>query len=307
MSEVEMQPASGEKSQAPGNYLQSIRKNRGVTIEDVADQLHLVPSSIRAIEHDDYSGFQAEVYIKGYLKAYAKFLSIDPDDIAKRYDDCFGGQFISSYANKSNERQTRTSGLVKRKDPVSFIPMVGATAFLFVVAWLWFSEGQTQPVANNEPVALQPVIIDESDQSVVNQLAEDSAKLSTEQKTDSPETLTDSLELSSTDTPEPPAVAVGSVVAVTERSGSDLAGTDTKDTLFFKFTGDCWVEVKDMQDNVIYAALKKAEDTLSLDGNGPFKVLLGYAPVVTLDFNGERVEIDSNRRTNSAKLVVGRS
>lgn len=309
---------SANQSQKPGSFLRAARKKQDLGIDEVADKLHLVPSSIRNIENDDYSGFQAEVYIKGYLRAYAKLLAIDPEDIVRRYDDAFSDQFTAEYGSKTDTRRSSNNALVRRKDSMSFIPMVGACAFLLVVAWLWFSEGQTQAEPETPALALQPVIIDQSDQTVVKQLAEEGGKVPVEDKL-ATQTVVASPEVESTVVVEPQLPSVSTSVSTSLGEVADIPASGTQasiepvqsdqdtDNLFFSFTGDCWVEVKDMQDNVIYAALKKAEDTLSLDGNGPFKVLLGYAPGVTLNFNGERVEIDPNSRTNSARIVVGRS
>jgi cytoskeleton protein RodZ len=77
--------------------------------------------------------------------------------------------------------------------------------------------------------------------------------------------------------------------------------------LTFLFEKDCWVEVKDSNDKLLFSGLKHAEDNLTINGLAPFSILLGYAPGVTLSHNGKLVDIDVNSKNNSARLVVDRS
>ena len=65
------------------------------------------------------------------------------------------------------------------------------------------------------------------------------------------------------------------------------------------------MEVKDSSDKVIYANLQRAQATLQLSGSAPFEVLLGYAPGVNLEHNGQVIPIQVNRKNNSARVVVG--
>jgi cytoskeleton protein RodZ len=87
----------------------------------------------------------------------------------------------------------------------------------------------------------------------------------------------------------------------------DSLERDKPDVLSFRFSGDCWVQVTDSDNKVLVADLKRAEDVLKLHGRAPFKVVLGYAPAVSLQYNGELVTINSNTRSNTAKIVIGQS
>ncbi len=77
------------------------------------------------------------------------------------------------------------------------------------------------------------------------------------------------------------------------------------DTLTFVFTEDCWVEVKSTDGENLYSDLNRAGRTLVLTGQAPFRVLLGYAPGVSLSFNGEPVPLARFSRNNVANLVLG--
>lgn len=62
----------------PGSQLASIRKKKNYTVEYVANKLHLRMQMIELLEKDAYQEMPEPVFIKGYLRAYAKLLDIDP-------------------------------------------------------------------------------------------------------------------------------------------------------------------------------------------------------------------------------------
>ena len=77
------------------------------------------------------------------------------------------------------------------------------------------------------------------------------------------------------------------------------------DVLLFTFTEECWVEVRSTDGDNLYSNLSRAGGSLQLLGQGPFRILLGYAPGVELYFNGEPVPLAPHTRNNVANLVLG--
>lgn len=63
----------------PGAQLAAIREKKGFTREYVAGRLHLRVKVIEFLETDDYSNMPEPVFIKGYLRAYAKLLGTAPE------------------------------------------------------------------------------------------------------------------------------------------------------------------------------------------------------------------------------------
>ena len=80
-----------------------------------------------------------------------------------------------------------------------------------------------------------------------------------------------------------------------------------EDELFFQFSDNCWVEIDDAKGVEIYADLNREGDALRVSGVAPYSILLGKGPSVSLQFNGETVDV--GRYTSSddtAKLRLGR-
>lgn len=65
------------KVQTVGEILKDARLNRGLNIKQVAESTRIRAEYLEALEKGDYGKFPSEVYIKGFLKNYAKFLDVD--------------------------------------------------------------------------------------------------------------------------------------------------------------------------------------------------------------------------------------
>ena len=65
------------------------------------------------------------------------------------------------------------------------------------------------------------------------------------------------------------------------------------------------MEVKDASGRNLYSDLNRANTTLNLVGQSPFRVVLGYAPGVELYFNGEAIALAPHTRNNVASIMLG--
>lgn len=63
-----------------GEFLKQVRETHGLSIEYVAEQLKLKISTVRDLEANYYDHVGRLVYIKGYLRSYARLLNLDIED-----------------------------------------------------------------------------------------------------------------------------------------------------------------------------------------------------------------------------------
>ena len=61
----------------PGNQLRFTRVAKQLSQETVAEQLRLGKQSIIDIENDAYDHFPAQIFVRGYLRAYARLVNVD--------------------------------------------------------------------------------------------------------------------------------------------------------------------------------------------------------------------------------------
>lgn len=82
-SEEPQQPPIGEPA---GQQLKRAREALGLSLNDVADAQHLRVTIIQAIEDGHYNQIDSELFLKGYVRAYAKQVGADADAIIKTLD-----------------------------------------------------------------------------------------------------------------------------------------------------------------------------------------------------------------------------
>ncbi|MBI1810953.1 MAG: helix-turn-helix domain-containing protein, partial [Nitrospirae bacterium] len=69
----------------PGEILKKKREELGYNIKEIAKTLRIRSDYLKAIEEGTFEKLPVEVYTKGYIREYAKFLKIDPKAVIKAY------------------------------------------------------------------------------------------------------------------------------------------------------------------------------------------------------------------------------
>ena len=69
-----------------GKILAEKRIAWGLSIEDVASNLNLGPETIEALEADNYENLPGTTFVKGYIRAYARLLKLDVEDLMENID-----------------------------------------------------------------------------------------------------------------------------------------------------------------------------------------------------------------------------
>ena len=68
-----------------GAYLREAREALGLDLRDAAQQTRISINYLKAIEEEDFSKLPGEVFVKGFLKNYARFLQLPEDEVVRRY------------------------------------------------------------------------------------------------------------------------------------------------------------------------------------------------------------------------------
>jgi len=71
---------------ALGEEFRSAREARGLTLSDVAEQIHIRSVYLNAIENEDWKAIGAPVYVRGFIRTYARFLGLDGEDAVGRFN-----------------------------------------------------------------------------------------------------------------------------------------------------------------------------------------------------------------------------
>lgn len=71
---------------ALGEEFRSAREARGLTLSDVAEQIHIRSVYLNAIENEDWTAIGAPVYVRGFIRTYARFLGLDAEDAVAMFN-----------------------------------------------------------------------------------------------------------------------------------------------------------------------------------------------------------------------------
>ena len=71
--------------ESPGKLLKASRESRNLSLKEVSKSTKIREHLLKAIEEDRYEILKYPAYLKGFLKTYAKYLGLNPDDIVRGY------------------------------------------------------------------------------------------------------------------------------------------------------------------------------------------------------------------------------
>ncbi len=69
-----------------GRYLQAIRIEKGVSLDTVSKETRIRLETLLQIEEEDFKKLPDEVFVKGFLRAYAKAVGADGDEAIRLYE-----------------------------------------------------------------------------------------------------------------------------------------------------------------------------------------------------------------------------
>jgi hypothetical protein len=91
-----------------GETLVAARRQQGVALSDAAAETRVRESYLAALEAEDFAALGGDVYVKGFLRSYARFLRLDPEPLIATY-------------RAHHEHHEETSPLAQQ--PVSRVPL----------------------------------------------------------------------------------------------------------------------------------------------------------------------------------------
>lgn len=124
----------------PGEQLREARARLGLSPEQVERQLFFQPGYVQAIESGDFSRLPRALFIKGYLRAYAKLLHLSPTIWLQYYQSCFGETSQSTAAPVNTFEAKKTvwqSKPVVKKSRLRPLIIVGLMVILLLGLSWW--------------------------------------------------------------------------------------------------------------------------------------------------------------------------
>lgn len=248
-----------------GRMLAAERERQGISVADMAARLRLHPKQIAAIEAEDLDRLPGGPFVRGFVRNYAKELRIDPapllDALRERLTPGQTGA-ESGAAGPSQLVRDATRERVSRS--VVIFGAVGALIVFGVIGWL--STRSVPPAVERGQPATPPV--PPALAAPVTPVANDSASVSAA----SPPAHSGA----------PDAAAPAAPVAAAPAPARPIR---------LAFRERAWVEVTQADGRVLLSQNNDAGSEQKLDGQPPFKLVIGNASAVTLEYRGRIVDL----------------
>lgn len=254
-----------------GPLLKVARENKKMTLEEVAERLHLDIEIIKSLESDNYAALPGSAYIKGYLRSYANLLGIPPAELS------FTGRKLTGESRLLPENINYSNETTAKK--LSYFWISAILLFILIVfsSLIQIDNTDTEQKENSHA---QSVTADENIKSISIASAERYVK--------------------SENSVEAQKVTPGETGTFKVESKAD-----TFIGLVLDYKTSSWTEIYDLHgEKLVYGMIQQGEK-IQIDGLQPYSVLLGNADAVEITFEGEKFSLTKYTRNGMAQFVIG--
>ncbi len=327
----------------PGAILRNAREARGLDAAAVAAMLHLSQRKLNALETDDFDALPEPVFVRGYLKNYARLLEEPVTPILEAYARCNPGVEINEQPPLDSHVAVEVGsghGIVKMISIVIVVvlialPLIWWWDYLELAAQKIVGKGVSvieqeiqAPGTSKKESGLAEFIPPPPPGSVVREIEGEPPTV-----TNSSERVTATLNLSSTmDKVEPVVPAITEQPTITTDSApipvppkpevveakpdsepkpavvvkpeKPVAAVPKITGTVFEFVESSWIKVRDANDRVILIGEYKKGERKKLSGEMPYKVVLGNAPAVRITIDGKVAPIDKFSSGGVARFTI---
>ena len=149
-----LSPSPDAESVSFGNWLRRQRELREISLREIADVTKISIRYLEALEQDRFDVLPAPVFAKGFLREYARYVGLDPDEVVNSY-------LTAQAANEPDEipevrgsqmrhgKLERTSGLLLTAAVVVLLVIVGGLAY-------YMQQSQEDAEPDPPPIAAPP-------------------------------------------------------------------------------------------------------------------------------------------------------
>lgn len=271
-----------------GDYLKTTREMNNISIDELSNITKIDKKFIMEMEKGNFD-FQTPVYIKAFIKSYAKAVNLDPDDTIKKYELALSNKdteipikvetqpqdtnssqekpkitisddYVSGNANNNIVSEINHEGYSKiGYQKTSYIYIAIAAVFIVVILiFVYYFRSDSNPFESKE------IVLDKNQPKYEKEVK----PTSTNNQFEATNVKSDSLELR------------------------------------IRYTKDCWTRVvPDDKKSATVDFVGKAGDEKVVKGKVGFMVWLGNASATSMTLNNKNIEYD-NKRIASIRLNI---
>jgi len=121
-----------------GNILRTERETQGRTLTEVSKAVYIKTKYLSALEEENFAAIPGEVYVKGFIRAYASYLGMDGEELVAQYD----GPSESILLQKETPTAVTEVGKGRRRRRRKVVSwpeitiIIGVILFILLIVWL---------------------------------------------------------------------------------------------------------------------------------------------------------------------------
>lgn len=302
----------------PGARLHYAREQKNLSIQHVADRLYLDNSVIKALEADNYESLPSSIFVRGYLRNYAKVLEIPPDAILEAYDLLTGKKTTLPVLSTGVKQKTQASSNDSWVKAITFTVII--TSIIFMALWQIAPNSSSPPSEEPKPITLDlgktqpiPPAVSKPDAPTSEGTQPNPLSVGTGGEppisTGTPGTA--GVPSANTGTSgTQPAIPSGMHTG-TEIDSSIGTPVDTTTPVVENDPGvikvssnkNTWMRIVDKTNKTLYEGVSKEDgEVISVTGTPPFKVKVGRVDGVNVDYMGQKTDfVTLPNRTGKGK------
>ena len=273
-----------------GRTLRRARERLGLDMKQAADAIHLNEAVIKALEAEDFEQLPSQVFVRGYIRSYAKLLELDAEPLLVAQRQSMPEEQSMAPEAVSVEIKKPQPGLTYKGDPIllwTLILFISVTAG-FSLAW-WINQDDTSPA----PLAS---VLEQNAIPEQQQASEPMAVPAATQVTESI-AAPDPEQLQAPAQPTRPAPQ--QLPASQAAAGAEQPLPINQFTLSIRMVGNSWLEVVDQERTRILYGLYTAGMVETFTATGQLNIFLGNSPAVEVWLDDELLDHANYMSTNN--------
>lgn len=287
--------AETTQSQKPGAVLAARRVAAGLSEEQIASRLKMSVRQVRSLEADDYEALHGMATARGFVRAYARILQMDPEPLVASFTDKKKASApASATQGKSAEPFVKNREPFKKKRgnsgkiAILLIIVVGILVVASNMNFFSFMDKFKKESAEKATPTVVPV----SPAAPVTETKETMPPAADQATPESKPA--DQVVANTVQTPAPQNAPVAVAQASAEKGS----------LLVINFREKSWLQIQKKDGSVIAEYIGKPGEKRQLEVTEPVTVIVGFAPGVNMEFRGAPVDLVSGTSNSVAKVTL---
>lgn len=256
-----------------GRLLAEKRNQKGMSLEEAATRLKLAPEKVRALEKGDYKGLPELVYVRGFLRNYARLVGMDTAELNRYLESATPVARQDMSILEKGPHQKELASLENRKSFSGWIAVLLALVAVGGGIYFW----QSKSIAQQEQK--------EATQSASSELVQTPVKNSSSNVAVIPMTQPQANPASAT-----AASATVAAASAAAASGAEGEPVIAADELYIKPRYRTLMVVKDKTGKEVLNAIVAGGSEQRFRGGAPYDVRIGYVQGSTINYGGKQID-----------------